>query len=269
MKYDSIKDWIGCWLDSHPKLLPILYSLMNLLFLRTWYVHRALHKANLGPDSKLLDAGTGFGQYAWYVVRKYPGVHVTGTDLKKGYLERAAKSFDTYGLSDRITLQVDDVTDPKITGTFDCILAVDILEHIVEDDTAIRHFSQRLHPGGFLIISTPSDQGGSDVHDSEQQSFISEHVRDGYNLNDLTQKLTDAGLEITEARYSYGTWGSLAWRFLIKFPILLLGKSFLFAPLVALYYIPVLPLGLLLNLIDLNRTNERGTGLIVIARHGT
>ena len=268
MEYDSIKDRISRRLDSHPRLLPILYSLMDLLLLRTWYVHRALRSINLGSNSRLLDAGTGFGQYAWHVLRRYPGVHVTGIDLKKDYLERAGKSLDACGLSDRVTLQVDDLTDMKVTGPFDCILAVDVLEHIVEDESAIQHFSQRLRQGGSLIISTPSDQGGSDVHGSDQQSFIGEHVRDGYNLDDLVQKLANAGLEITEAKYSYGTFGSLAWRLLIKFPILLLGKSFLLAPLVALYYVPVLPIGLLLNLVDLNRSNERGTGLIVTARQG-
>jgi len=269
MKYDSIKDRIGFWLDSHPKLLPILYILLDTLFLRTWYVHRALRKINPAPDSKILDAGTGFGQYAWYVIRKYPGVHVTGTDLKKDYLDRAEKCFDAYTLSDQIQLLVDDLTDPKVTGSFDYILAIDILEHIEKDEAAIHHFTKRMHPGGFLIISTPSDQGGSDVHHHNQTSFISEHVRDGYNLDELIQKLTRAGLEIVDAQYSYGTWGSLAWHLLIKYPMLLLGTSLIFAPLVALYYALVLPLGLVMNLADLHQINERGTGLIIVARYGT
>ncbi len=269
MEYDAIKDRISHWLDSYPRLLPLLFAVLDLLFLRTWYVHRALRKNGLGPDSNLLDAGTGFGQYTWYVLRKYPGVKVTATDLKEDYLKRAAKYFDISGLSDRIKLHVEDLTDPSVAGLFDYILAVDVLEHIEEDDMAIHHFARRLQRGGYLIISTPSDQGGSDVHDANQESFIGEHVRDGYNLNELIQMLTNAGLEIVDAQYSYGTWGSLAWRLLIKFPMVLLGKSLFFAPLVALYYIPVLPFGLLMNTVDLYRSNTHGTGLIIVARQNT
>ncbi len=266
MEYDAIKDRISRRLDLNPGLLPLLYGVLNLLFLRTWYVHQALRRIRLHAGSRLLDAGTGFGQYAWHVVRKYPKVHVTGIDLKKEYLARAARCFDSYGLTDRVILQVDDVTDSKITSMFDCILAVDVLEHIEEDEVAVHHFAERLRPGGHLIISTPSDLGGSDVHRSDQESFIGEHVRDGYNLQELTQKLSSAGLEIAEAKYSYGTWGSLAWRLLIKIPIRLLGTSFFLMPLVVLYYVPVLPVGLFLNFLDLHQTNSRGTGLIVVAQ---
>ncbi|MCY4158572.1 MAG: class I SAM-dependent methyltransferase [Bacteroidetes bacterium] len=266
MEYDSIKDRIGRWLDSRPRILPILFALLDLFFLRTWYVHRALRKINLQSGSKILDAGTGFGQYAWHVARTYPGVYVTATDIKEDYLERARKSFDAYDLLDRIHLIVDDLTDPNVTELFDCILAIDVLEHIEEDDVAIQHFARRMRDGGALIISTPSDQGGSDVRDQDQTSFISEHVRDGYNLDELIQKLINAGLEIVEAKYSYGIFGAIAWRLLIKYPMLLLDRSLFLAPLVVLYYIPVLPLGLLMNLADLSRTNDRGTGLIIVAR---
>ncbi|MCY4225625.1 MAG: methyltransferase domain-containing protein [Bacteroidetes bacterium] len=269
MDYDAIKDRISRWLDSSPTFLPILYHVMDLFFLRTWYVHRALRTIDLQSGSRLLDAGTGFGQYAWHVVRNYPRVHVTATDLKKDYLDRAARTFDAFGLLNQVDFQLDDLTDPHIHEHFDCILAIDVLEHIVDDDTAIHHFSERLNPGGYLIISTPSDQGGSDVHHSHQQSFIGEHVRDGYNLKELHQKLVDAGLDIVAKEYSYGKWGSIAWRLLIKCPILLLGKSMFLAPLVALYYIPILPIGLLMNLMDLHQINDRGTGLMIVARKNT
>lgn len=269
MEYDPIKDRFGSLIDSYPRCLPILFGILDSLFLRTWYVHRVLQKLKLGSGARLLDAGTGFGQYAWHVLRKYSGVSVTGIDIKKDYLERADRCFRVFGLSDRVELLVDDVTKPQVKGAFDCILAVDILEHIEADEVAIGHFSQRLLPGGRLVISTPSDQGGSDVKADGQSSFIGEHVRDGYNLGELTRKLEHAGLKIEESHYSYGPIGSAAWRMLIKLPLLLLGRSLLLMPLVALYYIPVLPLGLLMNAMDLFRDNDAGTGLIVVARRET
>ena len=204
MKYDLLKDRISVWLDKYPKLLPILYGLMDKLFLRTWYVHRSLRRINPQFGSKLLDAGTGFGQYAWHTLHKYPGVHVTATDLKKDYLDRGARSFDAFGLSDRVTWKVDDLTAPNLKELFDYILAVDVLEHIVEDEMAIAHFAKLLNRGGYLIISTPSDQGGSDVHDSTQESFIGEHVRDGYNLQ--LRYLGIRRLEVTDKIAYLTSW---------------------------------------------------------------
>ena len=65
------------------------------------------------------------------------------------------------------------------------LLSVDVMEHIEEDVEVFRHFHRVLKPGGHVVINTPSDLGGSDVQDSEDESFIGEHVRDGYSRDDL------------------------------------------------------------------------------------
>ena len=77
-----------------------------------------------------------------------------------------------------------------------------------------------------LLVSTPSDQGGSDVHDHEAEgSFIGEHVRDGYNILEIQEKLEKAGFSRTEAHYQYGRPGQLSWKLSMKYPILLLSTS--------------------------------------------
>jgi hypothetical protein len=91
-------------------------------------------------------------------------------------------------------------------------------------------------------------------------------VRDGYNLDALKAKLREAGLEPVRSLYTYGPYGSLAWRLLIKQPIQLLGKSYAFLILLPLYYLFALPVGLFLNAVDVRQDNQTGTGLIVIAR---
>jgi hypothetical protein len=66
------------------------------------------------------------------------------------------------------------------------------MEHILEDVQVFRNFHRSLKQGGMLLISTPSDQGGSDVHGEGEASFIEEHVRDGYNIKDIEDKLRSA-----------------------------------------------------------------------------
>ena len=55
---------------------------------------------------------------------------------------------------------------------------------------------EALRPGGYVIVNTPSDLGGSDVSGEGDESFIGEHVRDGYNRAELEAKLVRAGFEI-------------------------------------------------------------------------
>ncbi len=123
-----------------------------------------------------------------------------------------------------------------------------------------------MRPGGYVLINTPSDLGGSDVQGESDESFIEEHVRDGYNRDDLEGKLRDAGLEPVRSLYTYGRYGSMAWRMLIKRPILMLGASMAFLIVLPFYYLVALPIGLVLNKLDMRQDNPAGTGLLVIAR---
>ena len=119
--------------------------------------------------------------------------------------------------------------------------------------------------GAMLIISTPSDQGGSDVHGDDQSSFIEEHVRDGYNINDIQQKLLSAGFSKVIARYQYGSPGKLSWKLSMKYPIKMLGASKLFFVILPFYYLIAYPISFFLNFLDTYGKHKTGTGLIVKA----
>ena len=270
MFYDPIKDRLGRFFSRQPLLQKLFYRLLDLFFLRAWHVQRELRRI-LGaypPDQpvRVLDAGTGFGQYAYFIARTFPNAHVLAVDVKRDYLENARRFIEQTPQARQITFAYEDLTDLQADGPFDLILSVDVMEHIEDDRAVFRGFERVLRPGGHVVINTPSDLGGSDVQAEGETSFIEEHVRDGYNLGELEAKLRETGLEPVVSRYTYGPYGSLAWRLLIKRPITLLGKSWLFALLLPLYYLPVLPLGTALNAMDVRHDNREGTGLLVVAR---
>lgn len=270
MRYDPVKDQLGRILGRHPLLERVFFALLHLIFLRSWHVRRALRRILIRWPSdqpvRVLDAGTGFGQYAYYIARRYPQAEVVGVDVKAEYLERARRFFAHTPLAARVRFEVDDLTQLRTEGPFDLILAVDVLEHIPDDQAVLRHFARVLQPGGFVVIHTPSDQGGSDVHAPGMQSFISEHVREGYSRELLEARLREAGLEPLESHYSYGPFGSLAWRLLVKRPMLWLNRSRAAYLLLPLYYALVLPIGLVLHVLDLYQDNRCGTGLLVVAQ---
>ena len=162
--------------------------------------------------------------------------------------------------------QVCDVLDlPFFDKRWDLVTAFDVMEHILEDVTVFKNFHQSLKDKGMLLISTPSDQEGSDVHDEDDHSFIDEHVRDGYNIKEIEEKLKNAGFSSVEARYSYGTPGKISWKLSMKYPILMINASKLFFVILPLYYVITYPFSFILNYLDVNMKHKTGTGLIVKA----
>ncbi|NBC00731.1 MAG: methyltransferase domain-containing protein [Bacteroidetes bacterium] len=268
MRYDPIKDRLEGLADRHPLLRRLFYGLLNMLFLRAWYVRRLVRQL-LPRDRpvRVLDAGTGFGQYAYFVARTFPLAEVMAVDVKVDYLARARQFIRQTPQAAQVTFQVDDLTDLMAAGPFDLILSVDVMEHIADDEAVFRHFKRVLRQGGHAIINTPSDKGGSDVQAPGDESFIEEHVRDGYAPAELRAKLERAGLEVVDLRYTYGPYGATAWQWLIRRPIQWVGRSWASVLLLPLYYAVTLPVGLLLHVLDVRTSNETGTGLLAVARN--
>ena len=273
MDYDPIKDFFGRFFNANPLFQRLFFALLDLFFLRAWHVKKELRSAfsllKAKKPVQVLDAGTGFGQYAFYICRTFSDVKVLGVDVKRDYLDNARRFFEKVGLQEKATFAYEDLTDLKTEGPFDLILSVDVMEHIEDDRAVFRNFSRVLNPGGVVIINTPSDLGGSDVQGETEESFIGEHVRDGYNMDELKSKLLEAGLTTVRATYTYGKYGSFAWRLLIKYPMQMMSTSTWFVLFLPIYYIPVLPIGLVGNALDVRVNNEKGTGVLVVATKKT
>jgi SAM-dependent methyltransferase len=273
--YDPIKDRLAAACERHPLLWRGFYAALDLLFLRAWYVRREVRRlmSALPKDRPVhvLDAGTGFGQYVHFLLRNFPQARVHAVDVKSDYLARAKRFMRQTPYASRVAFAQDDLTQLEAEGPFDLVLSVDVMEHIADDETVFDHFARVLRPGGYVVVNTPSDRGGSGVQAEKadtagEASFIGEHVRDGYNRQDLEEKLQRAGLAPAQSRYTYGPYGAGAWKLLVQQPMKALNRSWAFLPLVLLYYLPALPVGLFLNALDVRAENDEGTGLLVTAR---
>lgn len=71
---------------------------------------------------------------------------------------------------------------------FDLVCAFEVLEHIEDDEGALREWSGRLRPGGWLLLSTPAQQARFGPFDE-----IVGHYR-RYDGPVIRQRLLDAGL---------------------------------------------------------------------------
>jgi len=266
MKYDPIKKSLGSVFSKYVFLRILLYKLLDLLLLRSWYIKRILKNWSQRKNNNLnvLDAGSGFGQYTYFLHTLNRHWKITGIDIKDEQIADCNAFFHKAEVKN-VHFEYGDLTNYNPTEKFDLILCVDVMEHIEEDRAVFNNYGKIIKEGGLLLISTPSDKGGSDVHHEHEASFIDEHVRDGYNTEDIKEKLTSAGFKDITVIYSYGFWGKISWKLSMKIPIILLNKSKLFFVILPLYYLIVYPFAFLFNIFDVNTNNKEGTGLIVKA----
>jgi SAM-dependent methyltransferase len=265
MQYEPIKRSLGRFFKRSQLMRRTLYFLLDLLLLRTWHVKQALRKiaVSFPGSASVLDAGSGFGQYTLSMSKMNNSWKIKAVDINNEQIEDCNRFFRKAGLSDRVTFQKGDLITLSDLNCYNIILSVDVMEHIEKDVLVFKNFYKSLKDNG---VSTPSDKGGSDVHNDTEESFIDEHVRDGYSIEEITEKLSLAGFKKIEAGYTYGKPGNLSWRLTMKYPIEMLNISYLFFIILPLYYLIFFPLSIILNIFDITLTHKTGTGLLVSAR---
>ena len=267
MEYDPIKRSLGNVFNKSPFLRRTFYHLLDLLLLRSWHVHKELREwsAKSGESNiNILDAGAGFGQYSYWMSGKFPNAQILSVDVKDEQVADCNNFFQSIGRKN-VKFEVGDLTKFVRENSFDLAISIDVMEHILEDVAVFKNIHASLKKDGMLLISTPSDQGGSDVHEDSEGSFIGEHVRDGYNIKDIEDKLKLSGFSKVEPRYAYGTPGKISWGLSMKYPMQMLSTSKLFFIILPFYYLIAYPISFVLNYLDTNTSHKTGTGLIVKA----
>ncbi len=267
MHYDPIKKVFGNVIRKNTRLRILFYKLLGLMFLREWHVKREL-RHQLGNRNKpftVYDAGCGFGQYSYYIAKHFPLATIYGIDLKEEQVTDCNNFFHSVGLT-QCSFAVEDLTQIQHSDKFDFILSVDVMEHIPDDIVVFRNFFCALKHGGTLLINTPSNLGGSDVHSDKEESFIGEHARNGYGVEEIQKKLESVEFKVELIRYTYGTWGNRYWKLGIKYPMQMLNISKILFIVLPFYYLITLPFILPIMWLDYNAENQAGTGLNVLAK---
>ncbi len=268
MHYDPIKNIFAKIIRDYPVFRIGFYKLLDTMFLRSWYVRRELKNLRKEFGTKeisILDAGTGYAQYSYFMAKNLQPNKIHAVDVKDDWIKDSEQFFKDQNFNN-VTFAIEDLTKINYQNEFDLIVCVDVMEHIEDDVTVFKNFFAALKSGGFVLINTPSIFGGSDVHDEHEESFIGEHARDGYSFEDLKSKMEPLGFKVHNSKYNYGFWGDKSWRLGIKYPMQMLNKSKLLFIVLPFYYLVTFPFTLLMMYIDYKSENKVGSGITFIAK---
>jgi SAM-dependent methyltransferase len=238
------------------------------MFLRSWYVRSELKKLRKEYGRSLIsiyDAGSGYGQYSYFMSKKLAPCDIYSVDVKEDWINDCKVFFDQRKINN-VSFAIEDLTKINHKDKYDIIVCVDVMEHIQEDGIVFKNFFNALKTNGYILINSPSIYGGSDVHSDEEESFIGEHARVGYSKEDLEIKLHSLGFSTFKCKYTYGFWGDKAWRLGIKYPLIISELSELFLFFLPFYYLLTLPLILIMMKLDYVFDNKIGSGINFIAK---
>jgi SAM-dependent methyltransferase len=137
------------------------------------------------PGSRsLLEIGCGTGYVLAGMQRRFPGLALSGGELFAAGLDTAAERVPA------ATLYQLDARRIPFEGEFDVIGAFDVLEHVDEDEVALREMFRALKPSGGVLLTVPQHPWlWSDVDD------FSRHRR-RYRASELRAKLERAGFVV-------------------------------------------------------------------------
>ena len=268
MHYDPVKNIFARIIKRVSFLRVLFYKILDLMFLRSWYVRRELKKLRKKFGNKkitIYDAGSGYGQYSYFMSKHLQPCEIYSVDVKEDWI-KDCKDFFSLQKIDSVSFGVEDLTVINHKDRFDLIVCVDVMEHIPDDVKVFQNYSNALKKDGYLLINTPSVYGGSEVYHDEDESFVGEHARNGYSKEDFESKLHPLGFKTIQSKYTYGFWGNLAWRLGIKYPIVMINISKLFLIVLPLYYLITFPFTFIMMLIDFNVHNKVGSGINFIAK---
>jgi 2-polyprenyl-6-hydroxyphenyl methylase/3-demethylubiquinone-9 3-methyltransferase len=147
-----------------------------------------------------LDVGCGAGLVCEPLARL--GADVTGVDAAPENIAAAKAHAATSGLA--ICYGASELE--CIEGTFNLVTALEVIEHVTDPATFIAELAEHLAPGGLMILSTPNRTPQSRIGLialAEGLGFIPRHTHDWDKFltpDDLTARLDDAGLRVTETR---------------------------------------------------------------------
>ncbi|MFB7356238.1 class I SAM-dependent methyltransferase [Streptomyces gardneri] len=161
-------------------------------------IDRLLDLAGVGPGTRLLEIGTGWGELAVRAATR--GAHVLTITLSEEQRDLALRRIDDAGVAGRVTVELRDYRE--VEGRFDAVVSVEMIEAVGAEFwpayfTALRRL---LAPGGSVAVQTITMPHDRMLATARTHTWISKYVFPGGlipSLDAIARESAAAGLDIT------------------------------------------------------------------------
>ncbi len=174
-------------------------------------------RLGVGPGATVIDVGCGAGRHSFEAYRR--GADVIAFDHDAQEIQNVATMFEAMAAAGeapagaRATAAVGDALAlPYADGTFDCVIASEILEHVPADDAAIGELVRVLKVGGTLAVTVPRwlPERICWLLSDEYHANQGGHVRI-YRASELHAKIADRGMHFTHTHHAHGLHSPFWW----------------------------------------------------------
>jgi cyclopropane-fatty-acyl-phospholipid synthase len=159
---------------------------------------RICERLQLGPDTHLLEIGTGWGGMAIHAART-AGCRVTTTTISRAQHELATERVREAGLEDRITILLEDYRD--LRGTYDRLVSIEMIEAVGWQyfDTYFEACDRLLADDGLFLLQAIIIDDRLYETEKASKSFANTHVFPGGCLPSL-KRIADSIGSVTTMR---------------------------------------------------------------------
>jgi cyclopropane-fatty-acyl-phospholipid synthase len=139
---------------------------------------RICERLQLGPESHLLEIGTGWGGMAIHAARR-SGCRVTTTTISRQQHELATRRVREAGLEDQVTVLLEDYRD--LEGRYDRLVSVEMIEAVGWQyfDDYFRRCDQLLSDDGLMLLQAITIDDRIYEIEKAAKSFANTHVFPG------------------------------------------------------------------------------------------
>ncbi|HXQ18345.1 MAG TPA: class I SAM-dependent methyltransferase [Acidimicrobiales bacterium] len=174
-------------------------------------------RLGLSADERLLDLGCGFGRHAFAAARR--GAAVVALDAAeaevrqvRGTLGAMVEAGELDEKASAAVVQGDARSLPFADGSFDRVIASEVLEHIADDRSTMAELARVLRPGGVLAVTVP--RCGPEIVNwllsDDYHAVEGGHIRI-YRRSTLWRRLGETGLRPLVSHHAHGLHSPYWW----------------------------------------------------------
>ena len=174
-------------------------------------------RLGVGARTSVIDVGCGAGRHSFEAYRRGADVIAFDQDAAElndvdTILTAMADEGEAPEWARAEAVKGDALDLPYADGTFDCVIASEILEHVPEDDRAIAELIRVLKPGGRLAVTVPRwlPERVCWLLSEEYHSNEGGHIRI-YRASALRDKITAHGMRFTHRHHAHALHSPFWW----------------------------------------------------------